>query len=497
MANSGDLTGGTQSPPRARKRQSSVLLVVAAGLLLFAVTVGVAFVLLRPVTLKIAVGPAGSDDAQIIQGLAQNFAREGNGVRLSVTTTAGPVDSIKELANGNAELAVARADEEMPEGTEAVAILRKNVVVLWTAGAPKGTPRRGAKSKVKSISDLPGHRVGVVDRTDVNARMFRVILKESGVDPDKVEVVQFGPSQINDMLKDASLSGFAVVGPIESKLVSEAIVGTARLRGEPTFLPVDVSEAIAARHPLYESEEIPGGSITTSPARPDDKVETIGVDHLIVAPKSLSETTVGALARQIFTQSPNLHARLKPHPRSRSPIPTRTRRCPPIQEPPPISTAPNAPLWTNTATTSGAWCCCSRSWVRRRPRCATSSAATSASSTSCTARSSWMRSRGRGGSIPSRSSTRCNARPTRSCVRHLIATTMARSTNPILRLITSCWSSFITRSWIAAPRLAGRPSTCRECARDSFSRYYCCAGQPGRWNKAASPQGEVSILSPS
>jgi len=311
MANSGDLTGGTQSPPRARKRQSSVLLVVAAGLLLFAVTVGVAFVLLRPVTLKIAVGPAGSDDAQIIQGLAQNFAREGNGVRLSVTTTAGPVDSIKELANGNAGLAVARADEEMPEGTEAVAILRKNVVVLWTAGAPKGTPRRGAKSKVKSISDLPGHRVGVVDRTDVNARMFRVILKESGVDPDKVEVVQFGPSQINDMLKDASLSGFAVVGPIESKLVSEAIVGTARLRGEPTFLPVDVSEAIAARHPLYESEEIPGGSITTSPARPDDKVETIGVDHLIVAPKSLSETTVGALARQIFTAKPELAREVK------------------------------------------------------------------------------------------------------------------------------------------------------------------------------------------
>src|SRR5579859_6486795 len=131
MANSGDLTGGTQSPPRARKRQSSVLLVVAAGLLLFAVTVVVVLLKINPVTLKIAVGPAGSDDAQIIQGLAQNFAREGNGVRLSVTTTAGPVDSIKELANGNAGLAVARADEEMPEGTEAVAILRKNVVVLW------------------------------------------------------------------------------------------------------------------------------------------------------------------------------------------------------------------------------------------------------------------------------------------------------------------------------------------------------------------------------
>ena len=306
MASSGDMAGGSDAPLRPGRKRSSALLVVAAGLLLFAAAVGVAFFLLRPVTLKIAVGPAGGDDVQIIHGLAQTFAREGDAVRLSVTTTAGPEDSIKALADGNARLAVVRADEEMPEGTEAVAILRKNVVVLWTAGAPKGTRHRPAKSRVRSISDLPGHRVGVVGRTALNARMFRVILKQSGVDPDKVEVAQFNATEISDMLKDASLDAFLIVGPIESKLLSEAIVGTARLRGEPTFLPVDVSEAIVARHPLYESEEIPGGSITTSPARPNDKLETIGVNHLIVAPKSLSETTVGTLTRQIFAAKPKL-----------------------------------------------------------------------------------------------------------------------------------------------------------------------------------------------
>src|SRR6202035_1115188 len=36
-------------------------------------------------------------------------------------------------------------------------------------------------------------------------------------------------------------------------------------------------------------------------AWPDDKVETVSVNHLIVARRSLSETTVAALARQLFS----------------------------------------------------------------------------------------------------------------------------------------------------------------------------------------------------
>jgi len=96
------------------------------------------------------------------------------------------------------------------------------------------------------------------------------------------------------------------VGPLDSKITSEAIIASARVRGEPTFLPIDVSEAIASRHPLYESEEIPGSAFTSSPARPDDTVETVGVDHLIVAPKSLSETAVGTLTRQLFAAKSSL-----------------------------------------------------------------------------------------------------------------------------------------------------------------------------------------------
>lgn len=306
------MTGAGEISPRIRRKRGSALLALATGLLLFAGVVGTAFYMLRPITLRIAVGPSGSSDLQLIQGLAQKFAQENSSVRLSVVQTAGPVDSIKVLAAGGADLAVARADEEMPDGTESVAILRKNVVLLWAgSNSPKGTPRKQAKSKVRAISDLPGHRIGVVGRTEVNVKLLHVILGESGVDPDKVEVAQFNTEQAGDMVKDASINAFMIVGPLDSKLAADALAATARVRGEPVFLPIDVSEAIAARHPLYESEEIPGSSITASPARPHDTVETVSVNHLIVAPKSLSEVTVGTLTRQIFAAKPTLTRELR------------------------------------------------------------------------------------------------------------------------------------------------------------------------------------------
>jgi TRAP transporter TAXI family solute receptor len=291
---------------RGRRRNSPFLL-IAAALLIFAAIAGATFLLSRPATLRIAVGPPGSDDQKLIQGLAQAFVNEGSPVRLTVISTAGAVESLGLLGAGETDLAVGRADEDMPRDTDAVAIMRKNVVVMW---APSGAPRKGAKketkSKIKEIADLEGHRVGVIGRTPFNVTLLKVILSESGVNADKVAISRFPISQIAEMVRDPTIDAFMTVGPLDSKITADAITTTARLRGEPAFLAIDVSEALAHKHPLYEAEEIPGSSFTSSPARPDDTVDTVGVSHLIVAPKSLSETKVGAFTRALFTVRPSL-----------------------------------------------------------------------------------------------------------------------------------------------------------------------------------------------
>jgi TRAP transporter TAXI family solute receptor len=301
MPSSDQTVETTRAPLPRQKRRSFWLFILLAGILIFTAAAGALYVALRPVTLRIAVGPSGSDDQKLINTLAQTFARERSAVRLSPISTDGAAESISLLGASKTDLAVARGDLEMPADAQSVAILRKNVVVLW---APSGLPVKGSKkppaAKIKSLEDLPGHRVGVIGRTQANVTLLRVILTESGIAPEKVEVVQFGTNQIGEMARDPTIAAFMAVGPLDSKITTDAIAATARNRGEPKFLPIDVSEAIAQKHPLYESEEIPGSTFSSSPARPDDKIETVSVNHLIVARRSLSETTVGAFTRELF-----------------------------------------------------------------------------------------------------------------------------------------------------------------------------------------------------
>ena len=96
------------------------------------------------------------------------------------------------------------------------------------------------------------------------------------------------------------------VGPLKSKITVDAIAATATARGEPKFLPIDVADAIAKKNPIYESEEIPASIFGSSPQRPEDKVDTVAINHLIIAPKSLSDTAVAAFARQLFTNRQQL-----------------------------------------------------------------------------------------------------------------------------------------------------------------------------------------------
>ena len=342
-------------PAGRRKRKSYALLVLAAGILLFGLAAGSVYLYLRPTTLRVAVGPPNSDDQKLIQTLAQIFARDRSPIRLTPITTEGAAESIALFAAGKTDLAVARGDLTLPANAESVLILRKNVVVLW---APSGLPAKGSKKqpapKIKSIDELAGHRVGVIGRTQANVTLLRVILTESGVNPDKVAVTQFATNQIAEMARDTTLEAFMTVGPLDSKITKDAIAATAASRGEPKFLPIDVSETIAKKHPLYESEEIPASIFSSSPARPEDKIDTVSVNHLIIAPRSLSDMAVGAFARQVFSVRQQLARELPNAPKIEKPDTDKDAALPAHEGQRPISTATSGPSWNDTPTTSGA-----------------------------------------------------------------------------------------------------------------------------------------------
>jgi TRAP transporter TAXI family solute receptor len=295
---------------RRRTRRNSLLLLLAAGLLVFAGAAGLLYYVLQPTTLRIAVGPPDSDDYKLVQAIAKAFTQERAAVRLAPIAANGATESLAMLDSGKADLAVSRGDLKMPAVAETVAIVRKNVVVLWSAPAIAKGNKRSSAVKIKTLDDLAGHRVGIIGKSQANVVLLQLILTESGVAADKVAITQFGVNELDKLAADPTLDAFMTVGPLDSKITTDALAATAKARGEPKFLPIDVSDAIALKHPLYESEEIPGSIFNAKPAWPDDKVDTVSLNQLIVARKTLSEATGAALARQLFGVRQSLSAQL-------------------------------------------------------------------------------------------------------------------------------------------------------------------------------------------
>ncbi len=277
-----------------------MLVMLAGALALVGTVTGIYYYTMRPVLLHVAVGPPNSDDAKVVQALTQAFARSHKQIRLRPLLTDGAVASATALSDGKADLAIIRGDLDVPKNAQAVATLRKNVVVLWVPPKPKGKKAAPKATKITKIAQLAGHRIGVIGRTPANVNLLKIILQQYNVDPTKVDIVQFSTTEVSDAIRSQKADAFLAAGPVNSKITADAIAASARDGGAPTFLAIDSADAIAQNHPVYEAAEIPAGTYGGSPARPDDDVKTISFSHHIVARRGLSDATVAAFTRQLF-----------------------------------------------------------------------------------------------------------------------------------------------------------------------------------------------------
>ncbi|WFU75602.1 TAXI family TRAP transporter solute-binding subunit [Bradyrhizobium sp. CB2312] len=285
----------------ADRRQRRLLLLLALGFIVFGGATAALFYVLQPKALRIAVGPSGSEDHQVVQAMAEAFEDESRTVRISPITTAGAVESLALMGVGQTDLAVGRSDLAMPADAQTLAVLRKNYVVLWSpSGRPGKDSKKRSGGKIAEIAELAGHKIGIIGRTGANVALLRTILEGSGVRPDRVATDQFGTEEIEKLAQDNTLDAYFTVGPLDSKITAAAIAATARSRGAPKFLPIEAAEAIALRHPRYEAEEVPVSVFNANPAWPEDKIDTISVSHLILARKELSEAKAAAFYRQLF-----------------------------------------------------------------------------------------------------------------------------------------------------------------------------------------------------
>jgi TRAP transporter TAXI family solute receptor len=267
----------------------------AAVLLLIAAAAGLWFAYQhysRPAELKIAVGPAGSDDHGLLNGFSRRLAATKAAVRLTLVSRSNPIEAANAFERGEADLAVLRGDLPIPGSARAVAILQKSAVLIIATDK--------SRKAIENFGQLKKRRLGVIGTPGANDRLIDRLSAHYGLAPSDIIRIPLTREDAVEAIRSNRVDAVLGAGPLSGPTIANVNAAVSRaFRAAPSYIEID-AEAIAKGAPEYESDDIPKGTFKSSPANPDEDVTTLFFSHLLVAKSRLKEDTVAALTRLLF-----------------------------------------------------------------------------------------------------------------------------------------------------------------------------------------------------
>src|SRR5260370_27900397 len=280
---------------RSNRRQ--VLLFAALTLILTVATVwGGRIWLKNSETLIFAVGDANSLEARFATKLAAVLTNNNSKLRLKIVPNADSGKALAQFDHRQADLAVLRTDAKVPPRARALAILEPDVLLLISPGS----------KKIKSLAELKKKKIAVLADRDNSAAFVRSVLEISD-GPDGGSRVQMAPPNSTfEKLFASGGYGAAIAIAHTSKIIKDKSYAQSARHGGFTLNAVDGAQALAVKNPGISEETLTTGMLSSSPAIPDDDLDTISLPWLLVAQSRISSATAGDLARTIYENKAEL-----------------------------------------------------------------------------------------------------------------------------------------------------------------------------------------------
>lgn len=285
----------TQPPAPSRRdfavtNRRQMMLFALLTVLLSAVTVWAARVWVKEQeTLTFAVGAPNSDEARFAERLANVLKTTSSRFRLKIIFNADSAKALTQFDHRQADLALLRTDARIPPRARALAIVEHDLVLLIGPG----------NKKIKSLSELKKKKIAVLAEGDSNLAFVRNMLEMIDAS-NAASRLQMAPAGAT--LKSLFSSGFgAVIAVIHaSKPTKDKSYEQYAKQGGFTLNAIDAAKALARKIPGIGDETVETGMLSSAPELPDDDLDTIGLQWILVAQSQMASTTAGDLARIIY-----------------------------------------------------------------------------------------------------------------------------------------------------------------------------------------------------
>ncbi len=289
-----------KQPPSKRlfgtNRGQMLLFALLTLVLTVATVLGTRIWLRNSETLTFAVGNPNGPEARFAAKLAAVLKNNSSRFRLKIVSNPDMAKALAQFDRRQADLAILRTDAKVPPRARALAILEHDILLLITPGS----------KKIKSLSELKKKKIAVLAEGDGNAAFVRGLLEipEGAEGSGRVQM-----AAANSTLdKLFSSGGYSTVVAIAhaSAIVKDKTWEQYAKRSAFTLNGIEESKTLARRNPGISEETVEKGMLSSSPVIPDDDLDTVGLQWLLVAQSRMSTTTAEELARTIYENKAEL-----------------------------------------------------------------------------------------------------------------------------------------------------------------------------------------------
>jgi TRAP-type uncharacterized transport system substrate-binding protein len=293
----------TRSPDTRRQRpqllnsnRKQVILFAALTLILTVATVWGGRIWLRnSETLTFAVGEANGPEARFAAKLAAMLKATSSRFQLKIVRNTDNARALGQFDRKLADLAVLRTDARIPPRARSIAILEHDVLMLISPG----------DKKIKSLAELKKKKVALLTNGNNLAFVRDVLDISEGTDASS-RLQLAPPNSTLDKLFGSGGYGAVIAVEHASAIVKDKNFEQIAKRAPFTLNAVDEATALSRRHPGILEETLATGLLSSTPQIPDDDLDTVGLQWLLVGQATMPSNTAGELARTIYENKAEL-----------------------------------------------------------------------------------------------------------------------------------------------------------------------------------------------
>lgn len=254
----------------------------------------------EPTTLRVVAGPIGSDGHKLMSEVAEVVERHSRTLRLDVRPSRNSSVNVLLIREGGTDLATIEASTPAVAGVAFVADLFADHFLFMVDAA----------SPIRSVTDLPGHRIAVPEAGTSEQRAFWSTVDHYGVDPSAFRFLPMSAQEAGEAFLEGRVDAVFHLSSVRDPGVLAFIEESYRRRRPLRFVEIDQAEAMSLKRPFLAAATVVKGAFNGDPPLPARDTQTASLHRLLVARNDVDPAAIAELARVIFENRLDLVLRI-------------------------------------------------------------------------------------------------------------------------------------------------------------------------------------------